>query len=435
MPTKRESAESHEKLAGSMGDRRVIPDILPPFDVPQAIEFDDSDIRSVYEKHLSLAGSENPGDVAVAEKRAALQAVAYFAARCLGRVLGVPNPDRVSSRAAAVQAREVITKLLMKAVAVCAEEPERADQQLAADVAAFMIPRGLMDPKRERSALTEVLQGAGALGDCLKSVYRCHPEDCRRRAVDTGLHTLKAVVLESGTPFESSEDAKSLHTEQLRDLDTLARLEPSARLDLGETGPFGPLWKAETPDLLAEAKLAWQDEILAELTPPMPAKSSVLVSAEFSHAPPDVYAELRMPKGKASCAGEREPSSSTQERVLADVVADLQALKANCVRLQEQMVALVQERLDVLAGKTFGSFAANKTVVDELNAIIEGQGIRLIYAGPKEEHRGRVVNVRVYENLRSTAGAFHVRLAEAKAAKVSAENEFPRLRAVASPLD
>jgi hypothetical protein len=124
-----------------------------------------------------------------------------------------------------------------------------------------------------------------------------------------------------------------------------------------------------------------------------------------------------------------------QERVLANVVADLQALKTSCVRLQEQMVALIQERLDVLAGKTFGSFAANKTVVDELNAIIEGQGIRLVYAGPKEEHRGRVVNVRVYENLRSTAGAFHVRLAEAKAAKVSAENEFPRLRAVASPLD
>src|SRR5262249_18001565 len=158
-------------------------------------------------------------------------------------------------------------------------------QRLADDVAKFKVPKALMDRSRERSALTEVLEGAEVLADCLRSVYSGQAEVCRRSAVDSALHALKALVLESGTPYESSEVAKSLHTEQLRDLGALARVGPSARFDLGETGSFGPLWKAEAPDFLAEGKLAWQGEILAELTLRMPPKSSVLVSADFSRAP------------------------------------------------------------------------------------------------------------------------------------------------------
>src|SRR5262249_19265723 len=145
--------------------------------------------------------------------------------------------------------------------------------------------RDLMSPNGERSALTEALQGAGALGDCLKSVYRGQPEDCRRRAVDTALHALKALVLGSGIPFESSEDAKSLHTEQLRDLETLAHVGPETRFDLEEKGPFGPLWKTPAPSFLASGEVAWREEILVTLTPHMPVTSIVHVSAEFSHAP------------------------------------------------------------------------------------------------------------------------------------------------------
>jgi hypothetical protein len=431
MPTERELAESHGKLAGSTKIELDVPDVLPPLDVPRAIEFADRNIRPLYETALLVPGAEKPSGVAAAEKPAAVRVVAYFAARCLGRVLGVPDPARAIDRAKAVEARAVLTDLLKKAVAVCAEEPQHPDQRLAAEVAAFRVPRALMGRSRERSALTEVLEGAGVLGDCLRSVYRGRADDCRRCAVDTALHALNALVLESGVPFERSEDAKSLHSEQLRDLEIVARLRPATQIGLGDTGPFGPLWKAEAPDFLAEGKLAWQGEILAELTPPMPAKSTVLVSAECSHAPPDVYAELQMPKGKGSRADEPQLSSRAQERLLGSVVADLRDLGASCARLQEQMVALVQERLDVLAGRTFGSFAANKKVVDELNALVEGHGIRLLYDGPKKEYRGRVVLVRVYDHPDATAGQFFVRLTEAGAKKVSAENEFPALKAAA----
>jgi hypothetical protein len=330
-----------------------------------------------------------------------------------------------------LEARAVVADLLKKAVAVCAERPRQRDFQLAAELLAFSVPGALTSRRGENWALSYVLDGAEALADCMRAVYLEHAEDCRRRAVDTALHAVTALILESGSKsFESSEAAKSLHAEQLRDLKTLARFGPATPFDLGDTGPFGPLWKAKTPDFLAEGKLAWEGEILAELTPPMPAKSSVRVSAECSHAPPDVYAGLQMPpKGKDSRAKKPQLSSEAQERLLGRVVADLRDLSAGCAQLQNQMVALVQERLDGLAGRTFGSFAANKKVVDELNGLIERHGIRLLYDGPKKEYRGRVVIVRVYEHPDASAGQFFVRLPEAGVKKVSAKNGFPALKA------
>ncbi len=120
---------------------------------------------------------------------------------------------------------------------------------------------------------------------------------------------------------------------------------------------------------------------------------------------------------------------------MGNVVADLKDLRVSCVGLQEQMAALIQERLDALSGKTFGSFAANKTVVEELNAIVEGHGIRSSFTPVrKKEYRGSVVVVRVYDHPDAVAGQFFVRLTDARATKVSGGNEFPALRAVAGAL-
>src|SRR5262249_19723210 len=140
-----------------------------------------------------------------------------------------------------------------------------------------------------------------------------------------------------------------------------------------------------------------------------------------------VYAELRMPRTRGSRVKVPEHSSKAPGEVMDSVVADLKALKANCIRIQEQIVALVQERLDALAGRTFGSFAANKKVVDELNAVIERHGIRLLYVGPKHEHRGKAVSVRVYDHPETIAGQFFVRLTDARATKISGGNGFPSL--------
>ncbi len=238
MPTEREVAKGREKLAGSTKVEIELSKLLPPLDVPHALEFVERNIRPRYEEALLVPRAGKPSDGAVAEQPAALRAVAYFATRCLGRVLGVPDPARAISRGDAEEARRVLTDLLTKAVAMCAEEPEHADQRLAAELAAFQVPRGLLGRRRERSALTEVAEGARVLADCLKSVYRSRAEDCRQRAVDTALHALKAMVLVCGIPFESAGEAKSLHAEQLGDLETLARLGPATQFDLGETGPF-----------------------------------------------------------------------------------------------------------------------------------------------------------------------------------------------------
>jgi hypothetical protein len=330
-----------------------------------------------------------------------------------------------------LEARAVVADLLKKAVAVCAEGPRQRDLQLAAGVLAFRVPGALTSRSGENWALSYVLDGAESLADCLRAVYLENAEDCRRHAVDTALHAVHALILECGSPlFESSEAAKSLHAEQLRDLETLARVGPATPFDLGNTGPFGPLWIAETPDSLVAGKVAWDGEILAELKP-MQAKDIVLVSTVCAHAPPDVYAELQTPKGKGSRAVGIQLSQPAQKRLLGRVVADLRDLSASCARLQKQMVALVQERLDALAGRTFGSFAANKKVVDEFNALIEGHGIRLLYDGPKKEYRGSVVVVRVYDHPDAVAGQFFVRLTDARATKISGGNEFPALRAVA----
>jgi hypothetical protein len=430
MPTERELAGKQANAEAGTSSDLDIRQARPALDAPRATESIDRNIRPLYEGAFSAPGMEKPGDVAAAEKQAALRPVAYFAARCLGRILGNLGPKRAIAQADAGEARRVVTKVLIHAVAVCAEGSEHADRQLAADVAAFMIPMGLMRRNlEERSALTEVLQGAGALGDCLKAVYRGHPEDCRRGAVDAALHTLKAVVLISGSPFESSKEAKSLHAEQRRDLDTLVRFGEAARFDLMETGPFGPLWQAEAAGFLAEGKFAFQEEILAELTPPMLDRSSVLVSAEFSHAPADVYAELQMPEVRGQRTEKSEVEAAVQKRLTESVLADLRALGASGLRLREQMIAPIQERLDALAGKSFGSYEANQRVVDELNAIIEAFGIRLLYAGPKKEYRDRVVVLSMYDRSDAAAGQFFVRLAEAGAKKISAKNEFPVLKA------
>jgi hypothetical protein len=330
-----------------------------------------------------------------------------------------------------LEARAVVADFLKKVVAVCAEGPRQSDLQLAVGVVAFRVPEALTSRSGENWALSSVLDGAKALADCLRAVYLEHPEDCRRHAVDTALHAVCALILECGSPlFESSEAAKSLHAEQLRDLEALARVGPATPFDLGDTGPFGPLWKAETPGSLAGGKVAWDGEILAELKT-MPAKSSVLVSAEFSHAPADVYAELRMPKKRGRPASGPKQSSKPPGEVVESVVADLKALKANCVQVQEQIVALVQERLDALASRTFGSFAANKEVVDEINAVIEGHGICLLYAGPKKEHFGKAVSVRVYDHPETIGGQFFVRLSDARATKISGGTGFPKLKAIA----
>src|SRR5262249_52453097 len=150
---------------------------------------------------------------------------------------------------------------------------------------------------------------------------------------------------------------------------------------------------------------------------------------ELSHAPADVYDKLRMPIVRGQRAEEPELSATVQKQLTENVIADLHALRANGLRLQEQMVALIQERLDALAGKSFGSYEANQKVVDEFNATIGAFGIRLLYAGPKKEYRDRVVVLSMYDRSDAAAGQFFVRLAEAGAKKISAKNEFPVLKA------
>lgn len=180
---------------------------------------------------------------------------------------------------------------------------------------------------------------------------------------------------------------------------------------------------------LTEEELALRGEILVQQMPPMP-KPSITVSAEFSEPPLDVYADLRVPTGKSQPTdAQRIPS---QKQLTELVLDDLNKLNKNCDELKKQMVHLVQVRLDALAGKTFGSFDDNKEVVDSLNTILQQNRIFLLYNGLAKEYRGKVVNVRLYQNARSIAGAFYVRLAEAKAKTISAENQFPQLKAAAT---
>jgi hypothetical protein len=116
----------------------------------------------------------------------------------------------------------------------------------------------------------------------------------------------------------------------------------------------------------------------------------------------------------------------------APILADLRGLRERFAEQRELKARELQERLDVLAGSSFGSFEANKEVVDAVAAIASENNIALLYDGPKEAYRGRAVNLKCYNKPRSKAGQFYVRLAEAGAALVSGENVFPRLKAVAS---
>src|SRR5262245_36709333 len=130
MTTERELAEKQAKLAGRTGDKIDITDVrplidvpatldvtpplnvTPTLDVPRVLDAIDRNIRSLYEREISASETEKPGNVAVAENHAAPQAVAYFAARCLGRIVGVPDPENVMGPAYAKEARRLVTTLL-----------------------------------------------------------------------------------------------------------------------------------------------------------------------------------------------------------------------------------------------------------------------------------------------------------------------------------
>ena len=252
--------------AGSVERSTPVRHVEETFDGPSAVDDLEMSIRQVYEDFLPESEEENRSDVLMGNGNpVALRAVAYFAARCLGRVLWVTDPRKGFDQEKRSEPREVITDLLKKAVAVCAQKPRQLDQKLAAEVRAFYATEMLSD-SMENSGLSEMLEAARELADCLGCVYRDNAEDCRRYAVNTALYALKALILICRLPFEKCAEAVSLHEEYLRDLKTLAGVGAATHFDLGEQGPFGPLWKEEAPELLVSGQIAWQTTILPDAT-------------------------------------------------------------------------------------------------------------------------------------------------------------------------